>query len=129
MSKYFQIFVIHWLIKSQNWHHTDTSQLICRANQWSGFYMKATLAFNELTYFKLMFHFDTPQSSISIHLWFSDVLRVFRNKIIISLILKTLSTLIYGAFRGSHPELFLVKVFWKYAANLQENTHAELRFQ
>ena len=24
---------------------------------------------------------------------------------------------------------FLEKVFWKYAANLQENTHAEVRFQ
>ena len=24
---------------------------------------------------------------------------------------------------------FKEKVFWKYAANLQENTHAEVRFQ
>ena len=24
---------------------------------------------------------------------------------------------------------FWEKVFWKYAANLQENTHAEVRFQ
>ena len=26
------------------------------------------------------------------------------------------------------PEVFLVKVFWKYAANLQENTNAEVNF-
>ena len=34
-------------------------------------------------------------------------------------------------FRSSHPEVFLVKkkVLWKYAANLQENTHAEVWFQ
>ena len=31
-------------------------------------------------------------------------------------------------FRSSHPEVFLEKVFWKYAANLQENTHAEVQF-
>ena len=28
--------------------HTETSQLICRPNQLAGFYMMATLAFNEL---------------------------------------------------------------------------------
>ena len=32
-------------------------------------------------------------------------------------------------FRSNHPEVFLGKVFWKYAANLQENTHAEMCFQ
>ena len=36
-------------------------------------------------------------------------------------------------FRSSQPDEFLgkgvLKVFWKYAANLQENTHAEVRFQ
>ena len=36
-------------------------------------------------------------------------------------------------FRSSHPDVFLgkgvLKVFWKYAANLQENTHAEVWFQ
>ena len=31
--------------------------------------------------------------------------------------------------RGSRPEVFLKKVLWKYAANLQENSHAEVRFQ
>ena len=30
--------------------------------------------------------------------------------------------------RSSHPEVFFEKGFWKYAANLQENTHAEVRF-
>ena len=28
--------------------HIETSQLICRANELTGFYMMATLAFNEL---------------------------------------------------------------------------------
>ena len=32
-------------------------------------------------------------------------------------------------FRGSHPEVSSEKAFWKYAANLQENTHAEVWFQ
>ena len=31
--------------------------------------------------------------------------------------------------RSSHQEVFLEKVFWKYPANLQENTHAEVRFR
>ena len=31
--------------------------------------------------------------------------------------------------RSSRPEAFLSKVFWKYAANLQQNTHAEVWFQ
>ena len=30
--------------------------------------------------------------------------------------------------RCSPPEVFLGKVFWKYAANLQETTHAKVRF-
>ena len=29
-------------------HHIETSQLICTANQLTGFYMMATLEFNEL---------------------------------------------------------------------------------
>ena len=32
-------------------------------------------------------------------------------------------------FRCSHPEVFLEKGVLKYAANLQESTHAEVRFQ
>ena len=35
----------------------------------------------------------------------------------------------YAIFRKSHSEVLLKKVFWKYAANLQENTHAEVRLQ
>ena len=34
-------------------------------------------------------------------------------------------TLPEAAFQGCSKE----KVFWKYAANLQENTHPEVRFQ
>ena len=36
------------IIKRQSWHHIETSQLICRANQLTGFYMMPTLTFNEL---------------------------------------------------------------------------------
>ena len=36
------------LIKRQSCHHIETSQLSCKANQLTGFYMMATLAFNEL---------------------------------------------------------------------------------
>ena len=35
-------------IKCQCCPHIETSQLICTANQLTGFYMRATLAFNEL---------------------------------------------------------------------------------
>ena len=30
---------------------------------------------------------------------------------------------------ASHPDVFLGKMFSKYTANLQENSHAEVRFQ
>ena len=32
-------------------------------------------------------------------------------------------------YRSSHPEVFLKKVFRRYAANLQENTHTKVWFQ
>ena len=35
--------------------HIETSQLICTANQLTGFYMRATLALNELTHLYLKF--------------------------------------------------------------------------
>ena len=35
-------------MKHQICHHIETSQLICKASQLTGFYMMATLAFNEL---------------------------------------------------------------------------------
>ena len=41
-------FWLDLLIKRESFHHTETSQLICRANQLTGFYMIATLSFNEL---------------------------------------------------------------------------------
>ena len=34
-----------------------------------------------------------------------------------------------GIGRSSSPDVFLGKVFWKYTANFQENTHAEVWFQ
>ena len=47
-------------IKPQSCHHTETSQLICSANQLTGFYMMATSAFNELKRFYMMcFLLDT----------------------------------------------------------------------
>ena len=39
-----------YLIKCQSCHYMETSQLICYANQLTGFYMMATLAFNEIVY-------------------------------------------------------------------------------
>ena len=38
----------NWLIKRQSCHHTETSQLIWRANELASFHMMETLAFNEL---------------------------------------------------------------------------------
>ena len=33
------------------------------------------------------------------------------------------------SYRSSPPKVILEEMFWKYAANLQENTHPEVRFQ
>ena len=44
----FSMSVLIKLIKCQGCHHIEPSQLICRVNQLTGFYMMATLAFNEL---------------------------------------------------------------------------------
>ena len=38
-------------ISGQYFIHIETVQLICRANQLTGFYMVATWSFNELSYF------------------------------------------------------------------------------
>ena len=38
------------LIKRQSYHHIETSQLICFANQLTGFYKIVTLLFSELKY-------------------------------------------------------------------------------
>ena len=37
-------------------HHIETSQLICRVNELTGFYTMATLAFNESTLHPLLLH-------------------------------------------------------------------------
>ena len=50
------------LVKRQSCHHTETSQLICRANKLTGFYMTATLAFNELI--RKTSICQNPQSSV-----------------------------------------------------------------
>ena len=41
--------VLNYFIKRQSCHHIETSQLICSANQLTGFNMMLTLAFNELS--------------------------------------------------------------------------------
>ena len=46
--------MLHQLKKCQNWHHIETSQLICSPNQLTVFYMMATLAFIELTFTKIL---------------------------------------------------------------------------
>ena len=38
------------------------------------------------------------------------------------------SIIIYARCKSSHPEVLLEKFFWQNAANLQENTHAEVWF-
>ena len=42
-------FSMFQLIKRQSCQLIEISQLICRANQFTGFYMVLTLAFNELS--------------------------------------------------------------------------------
>ena len=48
------------LIKRLSCHHIETDQLICFANQLTGFYMIATLAFNELVHFMPLVSFYNP---------------------------------------------------------------------
>ena len=53
MIKSFLLFNFSWffilfeLIKRQSWHHTETSQLICTADQLTVFYVMISLGFNE----------------------------------------------------------------------------------
>ena len=47
-KKHCSLFRTFQFIKHQSCHHIETSQLISRANQSTGFYMTVTLAFNEL---------------------------------------------------------------------------------
>ena len=62
----FQTNLLIELIKRQSCRHIETSQLICRANQLTSFYMMATLAFNELMltlYFNCYkWHIDLKQA-------------------------------------------------------------------
>ena len=43
------------LIERKSWHYLETNQLICGANQLSGFFMMTTLAFNELNEMLVIF--------------------------------------------------------------------------
>ena len=62
---------------------------------------------------------------VQIHVFFSK-----KNTFVSLLFVKTwiFQCWIFLVFRSSRSEVFLVKIFWKYAANLPENTHAEVRF-
>ena len=73
------------LIKRQSCHHIETSQLICTANQLTGVYMMATVAFTEL---KDNPHWISPviENSILIHwnhtfLFPWDIFHLFSKKI------------------------------------------------
>ena len=52
-------------LKRQSCHHIETSQLVCRANQLTGFYMVSTLAFNELKYLFIVCNLDNSSLKIS----------------------------------------------------------------
>ena len=41
----------HWLFHDGGLYHIENSPLICRANQWTGFYMIGTSAMKELSKF------------------------------------------------------------------------------
>ena len=55
-NNYLDGFILndHCLIRRKSCHHIETNQLICSANQLTGFYMMETLAFNELMI--ILFH-------------------------------------------------------------------------
>ena len=89
------------LIKRQSCHHIETSQLICRANQFTGFCMMATLAFNALK--NLIVHYDKsidPFHTADLFLYpletsddqvFSNVFRGYRKRAVASNELKWLA--------------------------------------
>ena len=53
-------------IKFQCCPHIETSQLVCCANQLTGFYMRVTLAFKGLTHFSsVAFHIETKSNRIT----------------------------------------------------------------
>ena len=56
LEPYLIFLVFHELIKRQSCYNIETSQLICTANQLTGFCVMATLAFNELIWDKNLGH-------------------------------------------------------------------------
>ena len=51
-----KIFLLFLPIKCQCCPHIETSQLICTANQFTGFYMRAILTFNGLNIFHFLLY-------------------------------------------------------------------------
>ena len=73
------LFQLVWPIKCQCCPHIETSQLICTANQSTGFYMRATMTLNGLTKVikgsalsKLKIK-TTTHGSIKLHISFTTV--------------------------------------------------------
>ena len=87
-----------WLIKRQSCHHIKTSQLICRANQLTGFYMIATLAFNELSKFFMPFLFHIRNYS-------SEVRTIQRCEVNLNIILSRVN---YFRYQTWHSILVLL---------------------
>ena len=52
--------ILHLLLYKK--HHIETSQLICSANQLTGFYLMETSAFNELTHFSPILYSIPPEN-------------------------------------------------------------------
>ena len=83
----------------------ETSILTCRANQWTGFYMIGASVMKGLA---------TTHKWVNTTLIHEKLRMAMYNKVNIKAVLH----------RCSYKE-----VFWKHAANLQENTHSEVQFQ
>ena len=56
-------------LKRQSCHHIENSQLICRTNQLTGFYMMATLAFNKLIHVSYIKFGNKSLTNLSPKIW------------------------------------------------------------
>ena len=101
---------VHQRIKRQSCHYIETSQLILRANQSTGFYVMATLAFNELRVV-----FDDCQSTFD-HVFEND-----HTFFIHHLHIQRIMTEMYNMPGSSLAEFFIVKEI-----RLTQRSHLDL---
>ena len=64
-EKYSNIIIKAILLLYEGCYYTETSPLICRANQWTGFYMITASVMKELKWMKFIADYSTKAGHIS----------------------------------------------------------------